>query len=76
MLEHIIKILLRGSVAPNELALTALVGEDNSFFVSPVEGAEGSGCGNPVGVNRAQSLDLLEARRPLGGKALDSGWIR
>ncbi len=75
MLEHIIKILLRSCVAPNELPLTALVREDNSFFVSPVEGAEGSGGRNPVGVNRAESLDLLEASRPFSGKPLDSGWI-
>jgi hypothetical protein len=75
VLEHIIKILLRSCVAPNELPLTALVREDNSFFVSPVEGAEGSGGRNPVGVNRAESLDFLKARWSLGGKAFDSGWI-
>ena len=75
MLENAVKFLLRGCVAPDELALTALAREDNSFFVSPVKGAEGSGCRYPVRVNRAESLDFLEARRAFYREALDSGRV-
>lgn len=55
--------------------MSAVVGEDNSFFFRSEDGSESSSKRNPVWIDRAQCLDLLEACRPLCREALNRGRV-